>query len=110
MFYLGTNRPTTKLPRRVTSDANGVSIVLGGNYGTYGYFITPKGARFLLSNVFPLEMQLDSWLEQIARGFHPEFIVMGPTSGDLVRSNAADGRDSDIQNFMVVDEEKNDEL
>ena len=74
LFYMGTQYYTDRHAVKTFAWAEGVGAtstiqrILGNNYGTFAYIISPRGAMRLLDDVFPLTVQIDSYIiDQVQR-------------------------------------------
>ena len=61
-----------------------IEKIIGDNYGTFGYVLSPKGASELLQNVFPLREQIDSYIiSQVHSGGLAAYTVSPPLLSEL---------------------------
>lgn len=65
-------------------------------WGTYAYVISPVAARRLLFHMYPIDTQVDSYIQQVAQIYEadmPHFV----SSSDLVSTDNSETRDTDAQ-------------
>ena len=75
---------------------NIVDRMLGAQWGTYAYIITPVTARILLRHLYPITQQADSYIIQVSsQAGIPAF----KAKKDLVCTSNDLGRDSDVQRY-----------
>lgn len=63
-------------------------------WGTYAYAITPSTARMLLSDVFPMNWQVDSFIMNTTRA---RGVKVFRSKKNIVTTNGNDVRDTDVQ-------------
>jgi GR25 family glycosyltransferase involved in LPS biosynthesis len=65
-------------------------------WGTYAYVISPKAARRLLLHMYPAQLQVDSYIKQVAELYEsdmPNFVL----AQDAVYTDNSEARDTDAQ-------------
>ena len=99
MLYLSLNSATLLSPYsglKHGNKRNTLAKVVGRNFQTPGYIITAKGAKRLLKQLFPLNMQIDSYIEMLTTSkIISAFAIIPPP----VLTEARPGRPSDIQQY-----------
>ena len=60
-----------------------IEKIIGDNYGTFGYVLSPKGASELLQNVFPLREQIDSYIISQVHSGSGTYTVSPPLLSEL---------------------------
>ena len=88
VLYLGTQYYANRKAVKTVTGTDKVSLTLekltGNNYGTFGYVISPKGASKLLENVFPLKVQVDSYMiSKVESGELDAYTVSPPLLTEL---------------------------
>jgi len=75
---------------------NIVDRMLGAQWGTYAYIITPVAVRILLRHLYPITQHADSYIIQVSsKSGIPAF----KAKSDLVSTSNELGRDSDVQRY-----------
>ena len=92
MFFMGgfgySPRDKTGTPKGA-----GISRLTDRKYGTEAYYVSPEGARKLLKDAFPMEVQVDSYIGyKILRGTQPNGAraFAAPDSGTGTGSSSSD--------------------
>jgi GR25 family glycosyltransferase involved in LPS biosynthesis len=70
-------------------------------WGTYAYVVSPRAARRLLFHAYPIDVQVDSYIKQVAELYEenmPNFVV----AKDVVYTDNSESRDTDAQQKYVV--------
>jgi GR25 family glycosyltransferase involved in LPS biosynthesis len=66
-------------------------------WGTYAYVISPVAARRLLFHMYPIGMQVDSYIKQVAEVYGKNDMPNFVASHDLVSTDNSETRDTDTQ-------------
>lgn len=95
LLYLGDMAKDNETIRKTTYSAN-LMRLSRPLWGTYAYVVSPLAARRLLLHMYPADVQVDSYIKQVADLYDaemPNFVV----AQDIVYTDNSETRDTDAQ-------------